>query len=310
MAAVVLLGPQRRAPVLREVIADLGFRGPFALVTAGWKERELEDDELKEAIGGSAVNLGLYGRAEAVAKRDAELAAALRRRQDRLREMQELYRWRLSNAMDAARRLMSTTSQDPELIEPERESALEAVRHLDRHHLARVEEEHRSFERRWQLHARDALARERSALAQQVLDAEAVLVAGGHVAVLLGRLRLFDLGPALRHKPVIAWAAGALVASERVVLFHDSPPQGPGHSEVLDRGLGLCSGVLPLPDAGSRLRLDDSLRVSIFARRFFDLRPATLDSTARLDWVPPEWQPKNAVRTLSSDGQVAPWGAT
>ena len=37
---VVLLGPQRRRPTLSSDLALLGAEGPYAVVTAGWEERE------------------------------------------------------------------------------------------------------------------------------------------------------------------------------------------------------------------------------------------------------------------------------
>ena len=53
-----------------------------------------------------------------------------------------------------------------------------------------------------------------------------------------------------------------------MVLFHDDPPQGPGASEVLDKGLGLVPDVVALPQPEQRLQLDRSERVEILARRF------------------------------------------
>ena len=264
MPRVVLLGPQRWEPTVGEVVADIGLRGPFALITAGWQEREPEDEELRAAIGGEAVNLGLYQLAERITARDPELELALKERQNKLRELQDLYRLRLAAATTAARKLLAMKG-DEALIGPERESALEALRSLDRHHLARVTKIQQDYDERIRLPEREALARQREKLAQQIHDAEAVLIAGGHVAVLLNRMRFFGLEPVLHQKPVIAWAAGAMVVAERIVLFHDSPPQGPGNAEVLDRGFGLCHGVLPLPHASGRLRLDDPARVALFA---------------------------------------------
>ena len=133
---------------------------------------------------------------------------------------------------------------------------------------------------------RDAVRRRRATMMQQIADAQCVLIAGGHVAVLLNRLRMFDLAPGLREKPVVAWSAGAMVATERVVLFHDHPPQGAGNAEILDRGLALCRGLVALPHAEKRLALDDPVRVSLLARRFSDFQLAALDPGARLDWEP------------------------
>jgi len=305
---VTLLGPQRFMPTVGAVVQELGLAGPFALITAGWQVRETEDEELRAAIGGTAVNLGIYDEANAVYREDKELHLAIRARQTQLRELQELYRLRLDHAMDAAYRLVRITDKEEAILGPERESALEMVRSIDRHHLARVGELRAQHDARYRPLEREALARRREAIAQRIHDAEAVFIAGGHVAVLLNRLRLFDLAPILHHKPVIAWSAGAMAVSDRVVLFHDAPPQGRGHAEVLDRGLALCNGVLPLPHASQRLALDDATRVGLFARRFFDLRSVALDPEVRIDWVPPRWLPGAGVRQLTRNG-IAAWSA-
>jgi len=305
--AVILLGPQRHQPTVGAVIAELGLRGPLGLVTAGWQEREPEDEELRRALGCEAVNLELYARCERLLATEPDLAAAVSVRQQALRELQELYRLRLNGSMRAARALLARSGQ-AELLEPEQESAIEAVRQLDRHHLGRVAELHRRAERAIEGSRPPlTLVRARSEVAQLVHDVEAVLIAGGHVAVLRNRLELLRLGPELRHKPVIAWSAGAMVVCERIVLFHDSPPQGPGHAELFDRGLGLAREVLPLPHASARLSLDDPLRVGLFARRFEDLTPVLLDPGCRLDWQPPDWRPAAGTRVLRHDGSVTGW---
>ena len=111
--AVVLLGPQRHHPIIGSVLEDRGLTGPFALITAGWQEREPEDEELREAIGGlPAVNLEIYRRFEAVVAEDSELATALHKRQEQLRELQEIYRLRLGHLMAAARSLFEHGGSD------------------------------------------------------------------------------------------------------------------------------------------------------------------------------------------------------
>ena len=72
--------------------------------------------------------------------------------------------------------------------------------------------------------------------------------------------------------------------ADRVVLFHDFPPQGPGDAEVAESGLGLFPNIVPLPHATNRLDLDDKARVSAFARRFLPARSITLDPGAVLVW--------------------------
>src|SRR5437867_2780619 len=103
---VVLLGPQRLTPTLSQAVAlvarrdtRLASRAPIAAVTAGWEEREAEDQELSLHLGGRIVNLRVYERSEDAFRRDPGLFAAVRARQDRLRRLQELYRLRLVHAM-------------------------------------------------------------------------------------------------------------------------------------------------------------------------------------------------------------------
>jgi hypothetical protein len=271
-----LLGPQRFEPNIASILAEQNVHGSIAVVTAGWQEREDEDLELRDHLSHHMVNLGLYHRAETVFREDPELFGFLRARQNRLRRLQELHRVRLEYVLGCARDLMSR-SGEPDLLDPEREDAIEAVRALDQHHLARLQEVHREFEERHRPSERHTVAKQRDELADLLNDVEILAIAGGHVAVLLNRLRLFDLFGLRPDLPVVAWSAGAMVLAEKVVLFHDSPPQGAGNAEVLDAGLGRCTGIVPLPHASQRLRLNDPVRVSIMARRFRPDLCITLD---------------------------------
>jgi hypothetical protein len=309
MSHVVLLGPQRHQPSVVEVVKELGLHEPLALISAGWKERESEDGELREALGRDVVNLELNRRYDAMLEADAALAKAVRRHQESLRELQQLYRVRLASVMHAARQLFDMDGPAG-LIEAEREHAVELVRQLDRHHLGRVADLQRRFADEVRPDDHEDLMRHKSDLSQMIHDAGAVLLAGGHVAVLLNRLRLFNLGPELRERTVIAWSAGAMVAGERIVLFHDSPPQGQGHAEVLDRGLDLFHTALPLPNGSARLRLGDRTRVALLAQRFAELRPVVLDAGVRLDWLPPRWRVGMGTWVLGHSGRLEPWEAT
>ena len=107
MPRLVLLGPQAKQPTLDAALGDLSPNGPLAAVTAGWQERESEDDELRAHVGRDVVNLRLWERCERMFGADPELFSAARARQDELQALQRLYRLRLSRALDAARRLMA-----------------------------------------------------------------------------------------------------------------------------------------------------------------------------------------------------------
>ncbi len=302
---VALLGPQRFEPTLRRVMDSLGMQGRIAAITAGWQEREREDQELRDHLDDRTVNLELYARAERVAAQDPELAAAHRERQERLKRLQRLYRVRLEHGMAACAALAREAAEDAD-AGAELEAALASVRALDEAHLARIREIHAAFEERWRPNERDAVRRERAELAALMDESAAVAIAGGHVAVLLNRLRQFGIAGLLGGRAVFAWSAGAMAISERVVLFHDLPMHGAGWPEVLDEGLGVVKGVVPLPHAHRRLKLDDAARVSLMARRFAPALCAALDDGASLVVRPDGWSAGEGTRRLTPEGAVRP----
>ena len=302
MRDYAVLGPQYLSPNLRDALAGLGIRGPLVAITAGWQEREGEIDELKAHVELPVRDLGLYARAEQVYADDPPLAAAARERQERLQELQELYRLRLA-ALMGARAELATRSGASRAVRHARRAALGDVRRLDRQHLAATASEHERFARRWQLATRPSLAAHATALAHAIAGADAVLVAGGHVAVLLNRLRLFGIGELVRGKPLIAWSAGAMALTERVVLFHDRPPQGAAHPELLEAGLGLIRGVVALPHAHARLALEDPARVAELARRFAPAQCLALEHGSLVRWRAGAIAEARDVERLSRAGQ-------
>jgi peptidase E len=143
---------------------------------------------------------------------------------------------------------------------------------------------HREFDARWRPADRPALARQSQQIQRMIERTASVLIAGGHVAVLLNRLALFGMGRLLKDKHLVGWSAGAMALTETVVLFHDHPPQGRGSAEVFERGLAAVPGLVALPHAASRLALDREERLCLFARRFAPSVCVTLDQGAWLGW--------------------------
>lgn len=283
MHDVLLLGPQFRAPNLRDALGHAGLRGPVAAITAGWQEREGELGALEEHLGARARDLRLYERAEAAFTRDPELHSAYRARQNELRRLQDLYRVRLDHAKAAARELLKSDDDSP-LARKAVRAAIEALRRLDAEHLRDIRTLHRRFDSEWGPACRPVLATQAAELERLVSGAGLLCIAGGHVAVLLNRLKLFGLERALRSRPIAAWSAGAMVLAERVVLFHDHPPQGAGNAEVFEAGLALLRGAVFLPHAASRLAASDPMRVALLARRLAPATCYTLDDGSRLLW--------------------------
>jgi hypothetical protein len=183
-----------------------------------------------------------------------------------LRHLQDFYRIRLDYIDDAARAI-SVRHVEPELLEQEWKVSVELFRQLDRDHLERCQAIHADFEGRWRLGERAVIARHRSEIAAIIGASRAVVIAGGHVASLLNRLKLFDVIHLAADLPIVAWSAGAMLLTERIVLFHDYPPYGKAIAQVLDAGFGLAPGLVVLPDPARRIRLDDKLGIARFAQR-------------------------------------------
>lgn len=303
-AGVWLLGPQYHRTILGELFASLDLPdGPIAVVTAGWQEREGEDEELDRHLGGRSVDVELYRRADRVLESDPELAGAHRETQRALRELERLYDLRLSFVLEGVRRLLREQAE-PSLVEPERDDAVRQLRELDAWHLKRILEIRGEFESKWRPLEREAVSREREEIRKLLDAAPALVIAGGHVAVLLTRMRLLGIGELAQGRTLIAWSAGAMVLTERVVLFHDHPPQGPGNPEVLEEGLGLCRGIVALPDGEKRLDLDDPQRVASFARRFLPDASIVMGDGDAMHWNGERWTARKPARRLSPGGTV------
>ena len=155
------------------------------------------------------------------------------------------------------------------------------------------------------------IAEHRAAVAAILGEAAALVIAGGHVGVLAEVLHLFNVAAALHSAagrgPVIAWSAGAMALTDRIVLFHDRSPRGPGHPEVYGSGVSLLRGMVLLPHARARLLLDDTPRMAVFARRFSPARCVLLESGTRIELDreggrDATWPP--GVRVIAEDGRA------
>ena len=116
--------------------------------------------------------------------------------------------------------------------------------------------------------------------------------------------RVKCLAEALKDLPVIAWSAGAMALSERIVLFHHRPPQGANNSAVVAPGLGIAPGIVAFPHASRRLELADPRLVSLLARRFAPDLCVALDPECRFDFDGTRWR-GDRCRQLTPSGALA-----
>lgn len=303
---LILLGPQPEYAGLRQAVARLQIAGPVALITAGWQSEELDEarlQPLRQALPADSVNLELFRRSEDLFEADPGLIDMLRRRQDELRILRDVYRLRLEQTVETATRILGRHDDILDLG-PEQESAIESIRLLDRQYHARTREICDQWESRLNTAARPEVVRHRNEINQLLAGTSAIAVSGGHAAIILNRLRIFGILETDSRLPLIAWSGGAMALSGQVVLFHDSPPQGRGGAEVLRAGMGAFDRYLPLPDARHRLLLDDPVRVSLFARRFDGFQCVVFDESTLLDRDRGAWSVSPAAERLSTSGQL------
>jgi hypothetical protein len=299
--AVTLLGPQRR-PSVQHVVRDLEPSRLVATVTAGWQEREGDDAELDQLLGGRTVNLALHQRWLDVHERDREYAHAEREHDAVLAELRALYLGQLDHALRAAYGVAQVKEGRPSWRDAALGDALEVVRLVDEQHLARLRAAQQAFYAAWRPQERPAVAQHREEVRRILLDSQAVVLAGGHVGELVRVLHLFHVEPNLPDV-VVAWSAGAMALSDRIVLFHDFVPHGVAQTEVFGEGIGVVPGLVPLPHMRRRLRVDDAARMSVLARRFAPAQCLVLDDGARVP-LSADGRPPPDARVVSEDGRV------
>ncbi len=309
-----VLGPQRPAPNLPGVLQALPGEGPLLLVSAGWRFAEHEQPDALARLGIEAVHLPLYRWFADIRAASPALDTAYAARQQRIREAKRLYQARLRHALEALAELADDLADDPALVQPEYDHALAHVRALDARYLETTAAIHVAYPevaRPWEHPAARGRYDEIRGLLQ---GARALLVAGGHVGVLLTRLRFFGLGDLIPEAiaggtHVVAWSAGAMALSERVVLFYDDPPEGPVAPEVFDRGLGVLPRAVFLPHARRRLRVEDVPRVRRLAARFGPSPCVGLEMGAHLVHDEGLWSSRGdrrAALLLATDGRLRP----
>lgn len=297
----VLLGPQRFRRTVGNVVNSVVPDGPVATVRAGWRDREADTSDLDSALAGRGRHLNLYARLTDVLETDSRYAEASLTHRDALEELANLYSLRLERALDSAY-LVQRRAVRPELAAAALDDAIKTVQGIDRWYLDTLGQLHGELAAAAPAEESEPISRHRSEVAQLIDQAAVLVISGGHVGVLLRCLRLFavTIPPEL---PVVAWSAGAMALTERVVLYNDRGPRGVVGSEVWDRGLGHAPGIVAMPHARRRLNMEDPRVLQVLVRRFADARCLLLDDGARVNLGPNGELPAGA-RVIGGDGTV------
>jgi hypothetical protein len=202
-------------------------------------------------------------------------------------ELAGIYSVRLQRALESAYVVARRPTRE-DIAESAFADAIRGVRDIDAWYLRSVDQLYGELQAAAPPEASEPIARNRAEVAELLRDATVLAIAGGHVGILLRCLRLFEAVP--REVPVVAWSAGAMAMTDRVVLYNDNGPQGVRGAEVWDRGAARVHDVVAMPHARRRLKLDDPVHAKAFVRRFAPAACLLLDDGTQVE--------------ISADGRV------
>lgn len=303
--ATVLLGPQRFRLTAGSVLREVAPEGAVATITAGWRDREKDDAELDEVLGGRSRNLHLWHRLTHVLATDLDFAAAAAAYNRAIDEANRLYSVRLSHALETVYATMRLSAR-ADLRDSALRASLQSVRDIDAWYLWLVSELEQDLRTEGGMDSSDLVAEHRGEVDELLTGAAALAIAGGHVGFLSRCLRLFDVSPPA-SMPVVGWSAGAMVLTEHIVLYNDTSLAGVQPAQLWDRGLGRAPGVVAMPHARRRVMLEDEHRNQVLAHRFAPARVVLLDDGSRLALEGDGSLPDQA-RIITADGTITTLG--
>jgi hypothetical protein len=299
-----LLGEQREQPRLQAALDRWGIRGPVGLVAAGWEEDEFDDAWVQAAISAPLFNSKLYEFADQLFAEDPEVLTLLRQRQDKLRELREVNQLQTDHLGAVARELLRQSDPGDAFAEP-LALTFKQLREVDSQYMRSVNLLIRDFDRKIAPGTRPSIFSYRRRVLDRLRGCRALLIAGGHIGVLLNRLKLSRL---LDHLdvPVIAWSGGAMALGDQVCFYHHFIPHADGQVELSRYGMRWFSGLQLFPRARDRLDWSDRVELALLSRRIKG-RCLLLDRDSELEWSSSRLTRASGVRALTSEGLIEEW---
>ena len=186
----VLLGPQRFRTTVGAAIRTVAPEGTVATVTAGWRDRESDTDELDATLEGRGRHLRLYGRLTDVLDSDQRFAEAALAHRDAVDELAGIYSLRLQRALDSVYTVQRRTVRTDVAASAEADG-VRVVQSIDQWYLDAVDQLHGELQAAAPPEESEPIQRHRAEVAEAVGQASAIAIAGGHVGQLLRCLKLF-----------------------------------------------------------------------------------------------------------------------
>jgi len=314
-----ILGPQGPQENLVSLINQLINAGtlsknpsPIAVVSTGWRHDEDSIDALVEALPINLSLLPLYGWFDLLGNKEPDLSQMHADRQKKIKQHKEFYREQLHFHMNLWKKY-NIRRQANAAFKTEEDTAFKNLKRCDDEMLASLENIRTSYPKLQQAWLHPSAKQYHEKIKEELNRAQALLITGGHAAVLRNRFIFFGMHRLLKDfllsgKPIIAWSAGAMVLTDKIVLYYDNPPQGEGHAEILDYGIGLLPRMIFFPHAHERLNLDSSSRIKQLAKRFDPYLCIGLENGAKLHFNGRDLKdlgPKETSFIMSSKGALS-----
>jgi hypothetical protein len=296
---LLLLGEQREQPRFQAVLKRWKITGPVGLVSAGWEEDEQDDQWVRDSIRNPIVNSMLYELADEVFARDPEVLTLLRERQDHLRDLRDVYQLQLQHLSAILRGLLRRRETQSYVVAP-LDLSFAQLRAVDKQYLDSVSEVIRQFDRKIAPKDRPSLVAYRKVVCQRLASCQALLIAGGHVGVLLNRLRLSRVLSHLRL-PTIAWSGGAMALGDTVFFYDHFHPHSGQETELSRHGMRWYQGLQVFPRAEQRLHLHNPVEMALLAGRVA-CRSLVFSQESELEWSNKKLIHLGDVREIGTDG--------
>ncbi|MDP1560769.1 MAG: hypothetical protein Q8M16_05175 [Pirellulaceae bacterium] len=301
---LVLLGQQREVPRLNSVLERLKVDGPVGLVSAGWEEDEDDDQWVRDAIDAPVINSQLYSLADQLFQQDPQVIELLRERQDRLREFREINELQTEHLCVVARELWQRLDVHAGALGPLQQT-IGQLQAVDQSYLEAVTTIIVEYEQRIAPKERPSILEYRRQVLERLQDCQALLIAGGHVGVLLNRLNLCRLLQNIQ-RPIVAWSGGAMALGERVYFYDQFLPHTKREVELSRRGMSLFTGAQVFPRANQRLQLHDQRELGLLARRMTS-QCLLLNERSEINWSASGELHATDVLYADDLGQIKEW---
>ena len=268
-----VLGPQDPTPNVADAIKIHCPPGPIAVISAGWRYDEDDIGALTRDIDREVYHLPLYEWFDELGAAEPELSGLHRMRRKQILAYKKIYHIQLQAALETWEKVRKLHRSKPNLYAQDELLACQHIQEIDRTCLQRLDQIRADFTAIQQPWLHESVLPVFEEIAFTLSRCKAVVITGGHVAILRNRLSFFGIQNLLHEfiddgNQIYAWSAGAMALTNRIILYHDDPPWKKGYPEIMDYGLGLLDQVVFFPHATTRLELSDPHRIERLARRF------------------------------------------